>query len=36
MRLNSKRTEELYGAFALAFCTAMVIRNFFKKKKKKT
>lgn len=36
MKLNSKKAEELYGAFALAFCTAMVIRNFFKKKKKKT
>lgn len=36
MRLNSKRTEELYGAFALVFCAAMVIRNIFKKKKKKT
>ena len=36
MRLNSKRTEELYGAFALAFCATMVIRNYFRKKKKKT
>ena len=36
MNLNSKRTEELYGAFALAFCAAMAIRSYFKKKKKKT